>query len=449
MSGPGSRSAKTALQPGAVVDGRYRIVRELGRGGMGWVYEAEDIDLERKVAIKLARTELPWALGRFRREAAALATIRNEHVVAVHAYGHHEGAPFFVMEHVQGEDLASIVGQHRKAGAQTPLVRSVEILEDIARGLAAAHAAGVIHGDIKAENIVIERGSGRPVLVDFGLAHDTQREFGGSARDEPILGTPQYIAPELYWEDGARPTALSDIYALGVVGFELLTGQVPFDAADALAVLEMHRDVPPPAPSSLRPALLVLDELFLSALAKDPARRPQTAAALAARLGAVARLLTRDMRSTSHFREAPSSGEIRIGGSEAPRILVIEDEPVFARLAGRCAQLAFGDTPVDVATVATGPEAVASARRRVPQLVVLDYDLPELNGVEVLSYLRTLPGGDDAEVLVVSAEAGAAERWRFGILGVRDFLDKPVDVSELVATIARLGRRRGWLKAAP
>jgi DNA-binding response OmpR family regulator len=104
---------------------------------------------------------------------------------------------------------------------------------------------------------------------------------------------------------------------------------------------------------------------------------------------------------------------------------------------------------VDVVTVATGPEAVASARRRAPQLVVLDYHLPELNGVEVLSYLRTLPGGDEAEVLVVSAEAGAAERWRFGILGVRDFLDKPVDVSELVERIADMGRRRGWLKAAP
>jgi serine/threonine-protein kinase len=416
---------------------------------MGCVYEAEDVDLERRVAIKLARTELSWALSRFRREAAALATIRNEHVVAVHAYGRYEGAPFFVMEYVDGEDLASIVGQHRKAQALTPLVRSVEILEQVARGLAAVHAAGVIHGDVKAENIVIERGSGRPVLVDFGLAHDTQRELGVPPRDEPVLGTPQYIAPELYWEDGARPTALSDIYALAVVGYELLTGQVPFDGAEALAVLEMHRDVPPPPPSALRPTLAVLDELFLAALDKDPSRRPQTAAAFAARMGAVARLLTREVKSTSPFHEAPSSGEIRVGGSEAPRILVIEDEPVFARLAGRCAQLAFGDTPVDVVTVATGPEAVASARRRAPQLVVLDYHLPELNGVEVLSYLRTLPGGDEAEVLVVSAEAGAAERWRFGILGVRDFLDKPVDVSELVERIADMGRRRGWLKAAP
>lgn len=444
MSAPGGRTSPSpALAPGELVDGRYRVLRELGHGGMGSVYAAEDVGLERRVAIKLARTDLPWALHRFRREAAALAAIRNEHVVAVHAYGEHAGTPFFVMEYVHGEDLASIVAQHRKARAQTPLYRAIEILADVARGLAAVHAAGVIHGDVKAENIVIERGSGRPVLVDFGLAHDAQRELGAAATDEPMLGTPQYVAPELYWQDGARPTALSDIYALGVVGYELLTGQVPFDSQEALAVLEMHRDVPPPAPSTLRPALALLDDLLLATLAKDPAARPQTAAALAARLGAFAKQLAREVPA-SRISDVPS-GEVRVSG-DAPRILVIEDEPVFARLASRCAQLAFGSAPVDVVTVASGAEAVASARRRVPQLVVLDYDLPELNGVEVLSHVRSLEGGEDAEVLVVSAEAGAAERWRFGILGVREFVDKPVEVGRLVEAIATLGRRRGWLR---
>ncbi|MBN8616650.1 MAG: response regulator, partial [Deltaproteobacteria bacterium] len=131
---------------------------------------------------------------------------------------------------------------------------------------------------------------------------------------------------------------------------------------------------------------------------------------------------------------------------DMPRVLVIEDEPVFARLATRCAQLAFGGVPVDVVTVGTGPEAVASARRRVPQLVLLDYDLPELNGVEVLSRIRALSGGEDTDVLVVSAEAGAAERWRFGILGVREFLEKPVDIEALVTRIREVGGRRGLIQ---
>lgn len=446
---PPAGPVEIRLEPGSLVDGRYRVMRELGHGGMGAVYVAEDVALERRVAIKLARADLSWALSRFRREAAALAAIRNEHVVAVHAFGHHEGVPFFVMEHVDGEDLASIIAMHRKARAETPLQRSVEILADAARGLAAVHGAGVLHGDVKTENIVIERGTGRAVLVDFGLAHDAHRELGdgrkvtsSEAEDEPMLGTPQYVAPELYWVDGARPTAQSDLYALAVVGYELLTGRVPFDSPDALTVLEMQRDRAPAPPSSLRAALAPLDSLFAAALAKDPSARPATAAVLAARLSAVAAQLAREVPEV-RISEVPTA-ELRIS-PDAPRILVIEDEPVFARLATRCAQLAFGTTPVDVVTVGTGPEAVASARRRIPQLVLLDYDLPDLNGVEVLSLIRTLPGGEDTDVLVVSAEAGARERWRFGILGVREFVEKPVDISRLVDGIRTVGQRHGWL----
>ncbi|MBX7195272.1 MAG: protein kinase [Sandaracinaceae bacterium] len=438
--------AAVRLDPGALVEGRYRVIRELGRGGMGAVYLAEDVALERRVAIKLARSELTWGLTRFRREAAALAAIRDEHVVAVHAFGHHEGVPFFVMEHIDGEDLASIIAVHRRARAETPLYRAIEIIAEVARGLAAVHASGVLHADIKAENIVIERGSGRAVLVDFGLAHDAHRELGRVASvddtldgTEPMLGTPQYVAPELYWNDGARPTAQSDIYALAVVAHELMTGVVPFDAPDALSVLELQRDAPLRPPSELRPALAPLDALFAAALAKDPAVRPATAAAFAARLEHAAKEVAEEVPDARI--SDPPSGEIR--ASDVPRILVIEDEPIFARLATRCAQIAFGGAPVEVVTVGSGPEAVARARRRVPQLVLLDYDLPELNGVEVLSRIRALPGGEDTEVLVVRAEAEAAERWRFGILGVRDFQEKPVDVDILVARIADLARRRG------
>jgi serine/threonine protein kinase/CheY-like chemotaxis protein len=429
-----------------MIDGRYRVLRELGRGGMGAVFLAEDVGLERTVAIKLARTEVNWALTRFRREAAALAGIRNEHVVQVHAYGQHAGVPFFVMEYVDGEDLASIVDMYRRAYAETPLYRAIEIIADAARGLAAVHASGVLHADIKAENIVIERGTGRAVLVDFGLAHDARRELGrgaAGATEEPMLGTPEYVAPELYWGDDARPTAQSDIYALAVVAHELMTGVVPFDAPEALRVLELHRDAPLPPPSRLRAALAPLDALFASALAKDPAHRPPTAAAFAARLAAIGRDVAREMPE-ARISELPPN-EARVAG-DMPRVLVIEDEPVFARLATRCAQLAFGGVPIDVVTVGTGPEAVASARRRVPQLVLLDYDLPELNGVEVLSRIRALSGGEDTDVLVVSAEAGATERWRFGILGVREFIEKPVDIEALVTRIRDVGGRRGLIQ---
>lgn len=433
-------TGRRMIVPGTLIDRRYRVVRELGRGGMGAVYLAEDVGLERRVAIKLARTELPWALARFRREAAALAAIRNEHVVLVHAYGEHQESPFFVMEFIDGEELASIVQMHQRAHAETPIHRAVEIIADVARGLAAVHAAGVLHGDIKAENIVIERGSGRAVLVDFGLAHDVERELGRrNRRDEPMLGTPQYLAPELYWVDDTQPTAQTDIYALAIVLYELLTGRVPFDAPEAFTVLEMHRDVAPAPPSTLRSALAPFDRLFESALAKDPAKRPPTAAAFAARLEAIGRMFTQGSDPDGEPTGARAA-------SDTIRLLVIEDEPVFARLAKRCAQIAFAGSRAEVVTVGTGPEAVNEARRRLPHLVLLDYHLPELNGVEVLSRIRALPGGDETDVLVVSGEAGAAERWRFGILGVRDFLEKPVDLERFVAEIRAVAARHGWIR---
>lgn len=423
-----------------IIDGRYRVFRELGRGGMGSVHRAEDMHLERPVAIKFGRTDIPWMTSRFRKEAAALAAIRNEHVAAIHAYGEHEGAPFFVMEYIRGENLATIAHQHRKASARVPLYRGVEIICEIAHGLTAAHAAGVIHGDLKTENVVIERGTGRPVLVDFGLSHDSERELKGAQQDEPMLGTPHYMAPEIYWEDGVTPNAASDIYSLAILGYEVLTGVLPFDSPDALTILEMQRDVVPPPLSTYRPELQPLDDLFARSLAKRPEDRPRTVGAFRAPLVAFQRRLAIELAS-HEGRVSETFG----ASQETPRIMIVDDEHVFARLATRAAHLAYGEQAVNVISVDSGAEALARARRELPQLVVLDYDLPELNGVDLLSHMRSLPGGEDMEVLVVSGEAGAAERWRFGILGVRDFLEKPVDLVKLISAIGTVSRRRGWL----
>lgn len=430
------RPKPRALAPGELVDGRYRIVKELGRGGMGLVHLATDIYLDRQVALKFARVDVPWATQRFQREAAALAAIRHDHVVGVHAYGIHEDVPFFVMEFVAGENLAHLVSMHARNREYVPFFRGVELLYRIAQGLSAAHAAGVIHSDIKTENVVIERGTGRPVLVDFGLAVDTDLAVRRKPNpDEPMLGTPHYMAPELYWQDGVTPNAQTDVYALAVVGYEVLTGRPPFDAPDALSVLALQRDVTPRLPSERRPELAPLDGLLMRALEKRPDARPRTAAMFASQLGSlVERLRHRTELIDAATRPSP----------DAIRIMVIEDEALFARLATRAAEIAFRGQLVSVTRAPTGSDALRQASEAVPHLVILDYGLPELNGVDVLSQIRAMSGGEETEVLVLSGLAGDAERWRFGLLGATDFLSKPIEFATLVERISAIAARRGW-----
>jgi len=163
------------------------VEAQLGKGAMGVVLRVRDIGLDRDVALKLIAPPFiadPSAATRFRREAAALAAIRNEHVVQVYSFGPHEGSFFFAMEYVRGPTLEALMRQHADHGAFVPLHRALTILLQVASGLDAAHHAGIVHRDVKPSNIVIEEHTGRPVLVDFGLAHR------GRLEASEVVGTP-------------------------------------------------------------------------------------------------------------------------------------------------------------------------------------------------------------------------------------------------------------------
>jgi serine/threonine protein kinase len=191
---PRCGAPRSSLDPALIIDGRYRVESELGRGGMGVVYVARDAWLDRPVALKVIAAS--WAsdaraTDRFQKEAKALASVRSQHVVQVYAFGPHEGSYFFAMEYVHGRSLRAIIAEHKQHNATIPVHRTLAILSQIANGISAVHAAGIIHRDVKPANIVIEDDTGRPVLVDFGLA---------SPGDDPsqaiAMGTPQYMAPE-------------------------------------------------------------------------------------------------------------------------------------------------------------------------------------------------------------------------------------------------------------
>ncbi len=267
--------------PGHV--GRFRVVRRIGAGGMGVVYEALDVALGRPVALKRmkpAQAASPSGRRRFLREAQAVAALDHEHIVPVYEVGEDGGLPFLVMKLLQGETLAARL---RRLGP-LPVAEAVRIARQIADGLAAAHARGVIHRDSKPANVWLEAEGDRVRILDFGLARAAAASH--STAEGMVLGTPAYMAPEqAAGQTGAHGPGC-DVYGLGVILYEMLTGRVPFRGPTA-DVLRQIVTQPPPRPSAYRPGLDPgLEAICLKALAKEPQDRHAGMAEFAAALHA-------------------------------------------------------------------------------------------------------------------------------------------------------------------
>lgn len=437
--------------PEDLVDGRFSVVRELGRGAMGRVLLARDVSLGRPVALKLLHPDVhatPAALARLQREAAALGRIRSPYVVQVYSFGTSTSGAYFAMEYVEGPSLASILAAHGEHGEHVPLTRLGTILSRLAEGLADAHRAGLIHRDVKPDNVIVEEETGRPVLVDFGLV-DAARRPGETV----IHGTPAFIAPEQVLLDPSRPVGPeADQYALACTAFELLTGGPPFVSDDLEELFSLQVNAPPPRASSIRPELVPVDEVLLRALAKDPAKRYPSVVAFARDLeiglGAVPGGEMPSRRSSpppdATDRATVVSSTRRPGGSL--RVAVLDDDPTFRRMAHRAAQIGLFGADVVVVPYASGEELLKTIDRS-PDLLLLDYEMPGPSGLEVLTSLRARRDGGETRVLVVSGRAGMAERWRFSVLGVDTFVAKPVDFTALVSAVHGLAARAGFLPA--
>ena len=261
--------------------GQYRIVRMLGRGGMGAVYLARDLTLEREVAIKVVGTVSDREVyERFRREARTAAKLSHANIVPLHAFGEVEGMPYFVMGYVRGESLADRLRREGNVAEE----QARRILADVANALDHAHRHGVIHRDIKPDNVLLEDQSGRALLTDFGVAKatgasETLTRFGG------VVGTPHYMSPEQ--ADGhAGVDCRSDLYSLGVMAYAMLAGRLPFEGTSHADVLTKHLTQEPPPLRSLAPSVSdAMVQAVERCLAKDPASRWPDARSLALALG--------------------------------------------------------------------------------------------------------------------------------------------------------------------
>jgi eukaryotic-like serine/threonine-protein kinase len=281
-----------AVAVGDVVDGKYRVERMLGSGGMGVVVAAENLALGSRVALKLLSPEArarPDRLERLRREARAAARLEGDHVARVLDLGgiaDDRATPYIVLEYLEGEDLAARLAR----GGRLPIARAVDLVLEACEAIAEAHARGIVHRDLKPANLFLARradGSEMLKVLDFGIAKHCEPEDAGAApltRTNDLLGSPRYMSPEQLRSSG-DVTGRCDLWALGVVLFEIVTGTAAFDAESTADLAVAILSAPLPRPRDRRPDLPVeLEAAILGCLERDAARRIGTVAELAAKI---------------------------------------------------------------------------------------------------------------------------------------------------------------------
>jgi serine/threonine protein kinase len=397
-------------EPGAVVGGVYRILSQLGSGSMGAVFLAEDTLLDRHVAIKLIH---PWLLDdrfreRFTEEARAMARVSHPHVLQIYAFGEQGGAPYFVMEFVAGRTLEQWLADKT---VPKDLDLALEILEQLCQGVTAIHAAETVHRDLKPSNILLDARL-RPRVADLGLAVLREQEQPGGPE---IAGTPAYMAPEVAFPASPDPAlrARADVYSLGCIAYELVTGRPPFGANTSLGLLVKHATAPVCPPSTLRVGLPPgLDVALLRALTKDPLERTPTVEALRRDLAAARR-----------------------GGSEPVRILIAEDNEDFRSLLELGLASDFPDAEIEC--VGDGLLALAAFDRKSPSVVIVDLAMPGLNGMELTGLIRARDLSTRIPIIVLTASGGPDEWKRLAAMGADRFLLKPVVLDDVVALVRR------------
>jgi eukaryotic-like serine/threonine-protein kinase len=414
------------LRSGVMVDGVYRIVRPLGAGGMGVVTLAHDERLERDVAIKFIRPELFENKGLrelFEIEARAMARVTHANVLTVHSFGEHNGVPYFVMEYVEGPTVESWLGRRVSRGAPPDVDEAIRVLDQVCQGVEAIHLASTVHRDLKPSNLLM---SGeivdeqlRVAVSDLGVARIM--EAAGDGRGAScIVGSAQYMAPEAALGNDTNPELATrrDIYALGCIAFEILTGRPPFVAPNDIGLMSKHLLEPPPAASSIRTELPPgYDEVLSRALDKDPLKRPASAAEFRKQLLAV------------HERD-----------HDPKSILVADDDDDWRELVHRALTKRFPDARIDV--VRDGKEAIERFDEHPYCVVLLDLEMPAVDGIELTARLRARDESSTTPLIVMTAAGGPGEWRRLSQLGADGFLVKPIDPEDIALVIRRALRTR-------
>ena len=369
----GSQSGFAKSLIGRLIDRRYEVEKHIGEGGMGQVFRAKHVALNRHVALKILRSDMgrtSETIKRFRQEAQTASSIGNKHIIDVMDFGVLEdGATYFVMEYLDGSDLSDVIEKEK----HIDVTRMVGIALQLCQALGAAHDVGIIHRDLKPDNVFLVEREGVSDFVkvlDFGIAKVAE---GGErlTRAGQIFGTPEYMSPEQC--SGSAVDGRADVYSLGVMMYEMVTGKLPFTAANAMGVLTQQMYSAPESPRRLTPALLIspeIESVILRCLAKDPDVRYESMSALAADLTAVAQGLTSDsLKATLAGRSRYlSTGEQQsVSGTQRWLMPLALGGVISAGLlAGWVFHASNRNPPPAPVPVAVSPEVVTAAQPVVP-----------------------------------------------------------------------------------
>jgi eukaryotic-like serine/threonine-protein kinase len=405
------------LHEGALVDRTYRVERALGVGGMGAVALATDERLDRKVAIKFIKPELfafPEMRTFFHNEARAMARVGHRNVLSVFAFGEHEGTPYFVMEYVEGRTVEQWLRQ-RPPGTFPDLDEAVRILEQSCLGVEAIHATSTVHRDLKPSNLLIDQ-SFRVAVGDLGVARVLDSATGGNF----VVGSASYMAPEAALGDDEAPELASrrDIYALGCIAYELLTGRPPFTGNTDMNILSQHVLEEAVPPSRLRVELPSgYDDVILKAMAKDPLKRYPTVEAFRRAL------------------VAEHSGE-----REPERILIADDDDDWRGITVSALRERFPHA--EIHEVRDGERALEAFEKRPYSVVLVDLEMPGMDGARLTLLLRSVETSARTPIIVLTAAGGPREWQRLSAMGADAFLVKPVNADDVELVIRRTLRSR-------
>ncbi len=399
-TGPLGEPAVAGLARGHLLAGRYRVRRLLGSGGMADVYEALDLELDEVIAVKIVHPDVANRedmVGQFKKEIKLARKIVHPNVCRIYDFGSAEGLKFVTMELLQGSTLDALTRDRTDLDLDT----KVEMFREILSGLEAAHQTGIIHRDLKPQNVMVTP-EGRSVIMDFGIARELETSEMTTDSGE-VIGTPAYMAPERMLGNAVDQRA--DIYSLGVILFELATGRRPFSGLTVFDMAQNQLSVDPPLPSAINPELPAwLEPFILKMLAKQPEDRFQT----------VAQLMT----------DLPKSDRIKT-------VLLVDDDTIMLNLVG----VHLNQAGISVVTAKDGAEGVAMALEKEPDLLCLDFTMPQMDGFQVADYMRRM--GKKIPIFMLTGMQDPQYEKQATRLGIEQFFTKPLDIETFVAAVSR------------
>ncbi len=400
---------------GELLDGVYEIMQLLGRGGMGQVFEAHDHLLNRRVAIKAA---WPNPLSPpLRNEARALAAFQHPSLVGVHTLGEHRGIDYLVMERIYGVSLTQHASTRWSSAQKFSPSEVVQILLPAAEGLSVVHRAGLVHRDVKPDNIMLTPAQ-RVVLMDFGLVLP-EFDVNGQQR---VAGSPPYMAPEALLNTAAPGSGhLVDIFGLGVLAYELLTGARPYGGATIREVIAAHeRGEPRPLERERPDCPEELCQVVHEMLNPDPKLRVQSAEAAAWQMRAV---------QESQARSEPVAHR----GSSGLSVLIVDDDVDLAKILSFYVRQIVPGAEIRVAH--DGEAALKEVQLSEPDVMLLDLHMPRMNGVEVCMQLRGEGLAEACSIVSVSAGAQEHDVQLLHQLGIHHFLEKGSNLRGRLRTV--------------